>query len=80
MSDGTPVRHLTCGTCRYYVERPAELLGVCYRDGVCLKCAKAVDGNYGARDAPSVPGCHVTVLDGERGVVRPGCWREARDE
>lgn len=78
MSDATWT-HLTCGMCRYYAERPADLLGICYREGVCLKCAKPVDPGFGPAGVRA-PGSHVEVIDGQRGVVRPGCWREARDE
>ena len=79
MSDETQWTRYTCGTCRYYVERPADLLGICYRAGVCIKCAKPVDPDFGTT-CPHAPGCHVTVIDKERGVVRPGCWRERRHE
>lgn len=47
MSDETQWTRYTCGTCRYYVERPSELLGICYRAGVCIKCAKPVDPDFG---------------------------------
>lgn len=74
MNSETKMECLTCGTCRYYAERPAELWGICNRYGVCLKCSKPVDPSFGPRGTHA-PGSRAVVIDRQRGVVRPGCWR-----
>ena len=49
-----------CGNCRYYAERPPELMDRAVRPGVCLKVAKAVSPEWQTPIAPCNSTCNLS--------------------
>ena len=42
----------TCGTCKYHVKRPSEVMFACVRDGVCLRVGRAVSAEWRGSISP----------------------------
>lgn len=49
-----------CGNCRYYVERPPELMCRSMRPGVCLKTVRAVSPEWEAPISPCNSTCDLS--------------------